>query len=66
VRNLARLTNAANRIEARRDWNALADKAKAAGLDADVNRLQPPPTAGWRTIDKRIARLRERLQEATS
>jgi len=47
-------TNYYNRIQAWRDWQRLADQC-----DSDlVDLYQPPEDAGWRTIDKQIAKLR--------
>jgi len=62
TRNLARLTNAANRIQAWHDWNALAEKARKIGLsDATIEQLAPPAGAGWRKIDRHIAKLRDAI-----
>ena len=61
VRNLARLTNAANRMQAREDWARLAEKARTAGYAELVERLCPPADAGWRRIDAAIAELRAAL-----
>jgi len=64
MRNLARLTNAANRIEAIKDWNAIAIKAYDVGRNDLVKKHKPPNNAGWRKIDKCIAALRNDLEQA--
>jgi len=56
MRNLTRLTNAANRLEAWRDWKSLEAEAIANGIDPAPYR--PSTDAGWRKIDRAIARLR--------
>ncbi len=61
MRNLARLTNAANRIEAWRDWQKLAQEAADAGRADVVSMYAPREDAGWRMIDRRIAALRKAL-----
>lgn len=62
MRNLARINNYANRIQAIADWRQL--KACAAGRGyADVAaRLEPPENASWRKIDKQIAELRRIME----
>lgn len=65
MRNFARINNYYNRIEARKDWNKLAEQAKAAGLADYVEKLQPPADAGWRLIDKRIGQLRLMVESAS-
>lgn len=58
MRNLARINNYYNTIEARRDWQRIA-----ATADPYIAALfAPPADAGWRTIDKCIANLREAMQ----
>ena len=59
------LTAIANNIQAREDWQRLAERARAAGLDKQVDKLEPPVNAGWRTIDKRLAKLREAMEGGT-
>jgi hypothetical protein len=54
MRNLVRITNYYNRLQARDDWAQLAAYAQANGHGADAERLQPADGATWRTIDKRI------------
>jgi len=48
-----------NNNAARQDWAWLAQFATWHGYGDDVARLAPPDTAGYRTIDKRIAELRK-------
>lgn len=64
MRNLARLTNAANRIEAWNDWHKIAYQAMGAGRRDLVTKHQPPGNAGWRKIDKCIAALRADLESS--
>ncbi len=61
MRNFARLNNVANRIAAWDDWAKLAYEAKVAGRYDLVEKHEPPPDAGWRKIDKQIAKLRDAL-----
>ena len=62
TRNLRRLTYAANTIQAREDWRKLADFAEARGHVDLVEQFTPPAYAGWKRIDRCIARLREALR----
>ncbi len=59
MRGLMRIQNRLNRLEAWADWERLAATAPEVAA-----RFTPPATAGWRTIDKRIAALRAALAEA--
>ena len=61
MRNLARLNNAANRIAALNDWNALSAKALEMDRPDLVAKHIPHENAGWRKIDKQIAKLRDAL-----
>lgn len=61
MRNFARINNYYNRIEAQKDWNELAEQARAQGRIDLVEKHQPAQDAGWRVIDKRIAKLRKEL-----
>jgi hypothetical protein len=61
MRGLIKLTNVANSIEARRDFARLANAAINSGHVALVKRHFYPEGAGWRTIDKHIAKLRDAL-----
>ena len=63
TRGLIKLTNMANTLQAREDWARLAAKAQQMGLSGEAARLAPPSDAGWRTIDKRIAKLRKAMEE---
>lgn len=51
---LTKATNYYNRLAAWRDWEAIA--ARHPEIAA---RFAPRPNAGWRTIDKAIAKLRQ-------
>jgi N-acetylglucosamine kinase-like BadF-type ATPase len=60
MRNLARLTNAANNLDSWRDWNALVQVAKQQGLtEQQIAEVAPKVTDKWRKVDKCIAALRE-------
>lgn len=65
MRNLARLTNAANRLEAWKDWNKIALAAlNEHGIPLEtIKALKPPDKAGWKTIDKQIAELRNLIEK---
>jgi len=56
-RGLRKLT--ANTLQAREDWEKLACKAIDLGIDFD----DPPPQAGWRAVDKRIALLKKKIEQ---
>ena len=62
--NLHRLTNVANNIEAWRDWNAIADKAREIGLGARVALLAPKDGASWHGVDRQIGKLRDEMEKA--
>lgn len=62
MRNFARINNYYNRNEAWLDWLHLAKQAHMANQTALVKKFHPADNAGWKTIDKRIALLREALQ----
>jgi len=62
MRNLLRISNYFNRQEAVKDWLRLADNAiHFYGGNNLVEAMKPPKDAGWRTIDKHIAKLRKEL-----
>ena len=61
---LTKATNYYQKIEAWRDWNALAKKIAAAGYGDLVLDNEPPAGAGWRKVDKYIASLRAAYQQA--
>lgn len=63
MRNLSRITNYYNRLQAQADWRKLADQATAAGHADLAQRYQPPADAGWRKIDHCIDQLREALEQ---
>lgn len=48
---------------AKEDWTAMAKFAADNGLENEAEKLSPADNWGWRRIDKRIAKLRELLQE---
>ena len=64
MRNFARITNYYNRQEAWLDWLHLAKQAHMASRHDLVAKFQPKDNAGWKTIDKKIALLREALTAA--
>lgn len=66
MRNLARISNYYNRIQAQADFEELAVRAIAIGLQESVNKHRPPAGAGWRKIDKCIAALRRDMESHTS
>jgi len=61
MRNIARINNYYNRLQAWRDWEALANKAKETGVD--VAKYAPQQDAGWRKIDKAIGKLRQVMEK---
>ena len=62
MRNLAKYTNYYNHKEALKDWERLANNTiHFYGGNNLVEALKPPEYAGWRTIDKCIAKLRKEL-----
>lgn len=60
---LLKLSNAANRLQAWRDWDELCAEAVAKGHKDLADKYMLPEGVGWRTIDKRIAKLREELKK---
>jgi hypothetical protein len=58
MKNFARINNYYNRIEAWKDWNALA--AKHPRL---AKQFAPPKNSGWRKVDKSILALRAALAD---
>jgi hypothetical protein len=60
-KGFAKATNYYNRLEAWNDWRKLAAQATQAGFGELVTRHQPPEGAGWRRVDKHIARLKAAL-----
>lgn len=67
MRNFARLTNAANNIEARRDWLKQVDRAWKMGKNeliysiARQCHISDITEVGWRKLDKATAALRQAL-----
>jgi hypothetical protein len=61
-RNLARLTNAANRIEAWKDWDRIVSIALERGMSEErLHEYYPGDLAGWRRIDRAIHMIRESI-----
>jgi hypothetical protein len=60
---LWKLHHVAQTIEAKRDFVALANRAINAGHAALVKEHFYPEGAGWRVIDKHIARLRDAMEQ---
>ncbi len=54
MRGLIRATHYYSTLQARADWEQLANYAAANGHAAAAQRLAPPDGAGHKTIDKRI------------
>lgn len=65
ARGLNIATNYFNRIEAVKDFNKVAAKLVAIGKRDFVMANLPPEKAGWKTIDKHTAILKENLRECT-
>lgn len=61
---LKRLTNAANRIEAWKDWDREKERAWSLGLGNLVARYAPRPGYGWKRIDDCTAALRTAISAA--
>jgi hypothetical protein len=54
-RGLIKATAYYNKIEALKDWQKLADEIN----DPEVTeKYKPLPTDGWKTVDKKIAKMR--------
>jgi len=64
MRGLYKATGYYNTLQAKEDWQAIEQQAIAAGLADIAQELRPPENAGWRIIDKRIGKLRTRIQRA--
>jgi len=63
LRGLHKSSGYWNTIEARKDWFRLRANALELGVpEAEVDECAPPAKAGWRTIDKHIALLREKMR----
>jgi hypothetical protein len=63
MRNLNRITNYYNRVEAWKDWKRAADEALRLGLVEEVKRLRPADDAPWRKIDRSTAALKEIIEK---
>jgi len=50
--NAAKINGYYNRIQARADWDLIAEMARGLGYGEIVDELQPHGNAGWKTIDK--------------
>lgn len=61
---LNKATNYYNKLEAWRDWGAIAEQARLLGLGEQVDNLRPADNFGWRKIDACIARLRSVIRDA--
>jgi hypothetical protein len=61
AKGLAKLSNAANRMAAINDFDAIWQFAINAGQAEVAGRHMPPHDAGWRTIDKSIVGIRKDL-----
>jgi len=57
---LIKLTAVANTLQAWEDWEKLACEAVDLGME-EQEIDDPPPQAGWRAIDKHIAKLRKQI-----
>lgn len=64
IRNFSRINNYYNRLEATNDWLKLCQEVIAAGYSELTVKNAPPEGAGWRKIDKCIAKLRKEFEEA--
>ena len=57
-KGLVKTTAYFNTVAAREDWRKLAAEVTAAGFADLVVAHQPPEGAGWRKIDRAIAKLK--------
>lgn len=64
-RGLWKLHHAAQTMQAKRDFYDLANEVINAGRAILVKRHMYPERAGWRTIDKHLARLRNAFAATT-
>ena len=62
MRNLMRITYAANKAQAWEDWNAIAQEAENRGKFGLVCSLEPAPNASTKEIDKAISLVRTALE----
>lgn len=64
-RGLIKATAYYNNLAAWEDWHKLAKEASQKGYHDLVAQFQPPESAGWRRVDKAIAKLRVAMEEAS-
>ena len=62
MRNLMRLTYAANKAQAWEDWEAIAQEAESRGKFGLVCGLEPGPNATTKQIDRAIGLVRSALE----
>lgn len=58
VKGIHKATGAAQTTAAWADWRYLADKLAEAGRGDLIQEYQPKSGAGWRAVDKQIAKVR--------
>jgi hypothetical protein len=63
-RGLIKATNYYQNLEAVNDWLTICRDAASRGYGDLAVKFAPPEGAGWRKIDKRIAKLREAMNVA--
>jgi hypothetical protein len=61
VYGLHKATAYYNKLEAWRDWDAMVQRAGNVSVH-ELARIAPKPTAGWKTIDNAIAKLRKLIE----
>jgi len=61
MRGLLKIHNVAQTMEAWSDWYLLSAEALSIGLHEKAHELQPPGGAGWKVIDKQIAKLKAQM-----
>ena len=65
MRNLSRITNYYNRLEAWKLWRATEQEAIEQGVSAQaIKKIAPMNGAGWRIIDQATNKLRELIKES--
>ena len=62
MQGLYKATGYWNTVEAKKDWLRIEKQATELGLASEAEELKPGDGDGWRTIDKRIAKLRVLIQ----
>lgn len=58
-----KITNYYNRVQAWREWQALAQTAVCQGMGDLVEEHKPSEGAGWKEIDRKISQLRDAMQK---